>query len=82
MKKNDNSPTTRNVHTLQSIKRSHENDPPLITGEESLLLKAFRDLEPKFKTMVLAVVTEQAAACLSRRRPTLKLVASEGRARP
>nr|WP_198983032.1 hypothetical protein [Herbaspirillum sp. ASV7] len=76
MKKNDNSPTTGNVRTLQSITRSHQNDPLLLTGEESLLLKAFRDLDPTFKTMVLAVVTDQAAACLSRRRPALKLISS------
>ncbi|QDD65571.1 hypothetical protein EJD96_16100 [Herbaspirillum seropedicae] len=81
MKKNDNSPPTRNVHTIQSIKWSHENEQSRITGEESLLLKAFRDLEPKFKTMVLAVVTDQAAACLSRKRPMLKLVSSQGESR-
>jgi len=53
----------------------------LVSSDEFLLLKGFRALEPNVKSMVLATVSAQAADCLARKRPTLKLVSAEGKPR-
>lgn len=83
MKKKDNSQAPAQTgRTLHSLALSQQDDPKPLTGEEFLLLKGFRDLEPRFREMVLNTVSMQASRCIARRGPMLKLVASEGRARP
>lgn len=52
-------------------------DEYMATTQEDELMRAFRELEPKYKDLVVRMVKDQAAACINRR-PKLRLVSVGG----